>query len=349
MKPPFFAWFFALGLSLSLCVEAPGATPKFLNQKEASEAIVDDRADPYFSRLQPFEIGAKCLVKDSGKSLPQLQADARKTYAAESREFTPAEKEMLSWVAKEVDAMVEPEFPLVARTPWNFLKVSGKLEGGLPHTRGACIVLSEPVLATMLRYDQPEKRGFLRYILGKLILHEQIHVIQRLHPSLFPPLYTQVWGFRRAERLESHPWLIARNVVNPDGTDTGWVYPLKQENGKVQWIWPLLILNGAEGNTERMPQDFELVAIHVAETATGFKVQTKVDGSPDFQPIANTREYVAAFPTEYETYHPNEIAAEMIASYIAQQSMFPKGVAPRGEPALEKWATSIDWLKKNLR
>lgn len=344
MKIHLLTWITVLILPLTLC-----AAPKFLDQQEAALAIVDDRADPYFSQLQPLEIGAKCGVKDSAKSLAELRETARQTYAAEVKEFTPAEKQMLSWVTKQLQPVVEAEFPLVSRTPWTFLKVSGKLEGGLPHTRGACIVLAEPFLTRMMGGFQPAKLGFLRYFLGKLVLHEQVHVVQRLQPNVFPPLYTKVWGFRRAPHIESHPWLIARNVVNPDGADTGWVYPLKSENGKVRWIWPLLILNGPGGKTEAMPQDFQLVAINVVETGKGFKVQTLADGKPDFHPVAEVPEYARAFPTLDETYHPNEIVADLIASYIAQRSLIPQGARVAEEPSLEKCGASLEWLKANLR
>jgi len=345
MKRLLFTCFVAFLLPCILRAEAAAV---FLSQKEAAAAIVDDRGDPYFSRLQPLEIGVKCLVKDSGKGLEALQGEARKTYASEVLEFTPAEQEMLSWAAKELQVPLEATFPLVAHTPWRFLKVSGKLEGGLPHTRGACIVLAGPFLQNMLGYYTSEQKPFLRYFLCKLILHEQMHVVQRLHPEVFAPLYTKVWGFRRSDQIENHPWLVARNVVNPDGADTCWVYPVRTA-GKVQWIWPILILNGPGGSATRMPQDFQLVAVNVEETAKGFQAKTLPDGKPDFHPNAELPAYAGAFPTLDETYHPNEIAADMVASYFAQQHLLPKGASIKSEPSLEKWATSIDWLKVNLR
>ena len=93
------------------------------------------------------------------------------------------------------------------KTQWKFGCVSGKLyEGGLPHTRYDVIILPEYVVTN---YNDAE--------LSKLILHEKIHVYQKMYPKDIHK-YTQYHHFyKKIRRNEVHD---AR--ANPDLDE--WIY-----------------------------------------------------------------------------------------------------------------------------
>ncbi|MBL7187544.1 MAG: hypothetical protein ISS70_14570 [Phycisphaerae bacterium] len=92
------------------------------------------------------------------------------------------------------------KFPRFAETPWSFLKVSNKIEGGLPHTQGRHIVLCEGVCGRFAsRYKTAPDRAVSS--LAGLMIHEQMHVFQRANPEMFDALYTEIWGFIKAEEL----------------------------------------------------------------------------------------------------------------------------------------------------
>ena len=46
---------------------------------------------------------------------------------------------------EKIEPAVHDDYPAFAQTPWSFLKVYDRIEGGLPHTRGPHITYSERV------------------------------------------------------------------------------------------------------------------------------------------------------------------------------------------------------------
>lgn len=83
--------------------EAPAATlPSpvnihFPDLVEARSAILDDRDDPYFSRLQPLEMAAKTGRPVTGTTLDEQQANCRALYAADVASFSSTDQETLTW------------------------------------------------------------------------------------------------------------------------------------------------------------------------------------------------------------------------------------------------------------
>jgi hypothetical protein len=129
------------------------------------------------------------------------------------RDFSVYEKNKIINCVSKVDSILktinEPWFDGVkaCKTQWKFGFVSGKLyEGGLPHTRYDVIILPEYVITN---YTDDE--------LSKLILHEKIHVYQKMYPKDMDK-YTQYHHFyKKMRRNEVHN---AR--ANPDLDE--WIY-----------------------------------------------------------------------------------------------------------------------------
>lgn len=326
---------------------APAPRISLLDVAAGRKAIVDDSAEPYFERLQAAEIQAKTGVVSKGR-LAALRKEARGRYARAVQAFTPEEREVLRWLVNELHPVLLRDYPLIARTPWSFIKLSPELEGGYPHTRGGHIVLPTRHLAQAVELYASGEKDELRFQLGKLLLHEQAHVVQRAHPELFAKLYTELWGFKRLTQLRPGPWLEPRNVVNPDGTDTRWVYPVT-ENGQTRWVWPLVILEDTEATT--LARNLRMVAVALKEAPGGLQVETGPDGTPRMEELTSLASLTRSFPDRGDLYHPNEIASSFFATLVTVESLYPEEQFPREarEKLLKRWEPFRNWLRTNLR
>jgi hypothetical protein len=207
--------------------------------------------------------------------------------------------------------------PRLAEQPWSFIKVKGTLEGGMPHTRGPHIILPAPIFAPMrqLRGAGPGSRPF-----HSILVHEQVHVVERAHPEWFTKLYTDVLGFRRAEAVASHPWIDARQIVNPDGPDLRWVMPIESDDGTARWIWPRLLFSGPDATSFAGMQK---AGIEVEPDGGEGKFKPKLgpDGVPVHQQLDKVKAYAGAARTRQSSYHPNEIAADLLAAIVTSPEL----------------------------
>ncbi|HXE53850.1 MAG TPA: hypothetical protein VN541_12585, partial [Tepidisphaeraceae bacterium] len=193
---------------------------EFLGGDAARKAIVDESVEPYFSLLQPMDMTAKTGRPIVGSTIEQQRDECRGRYADAVREFTEEEKDGIRWYLDRIVPEAAKDFPRLARTPWSFIKVSGTIEGGLPHTRGQHIILPETLVAQLVRPTatrDPEWLALANF--GEMLIHEQTHVIQRKRKAEFAKFYEQVWGFQHARSIETGDWLTVHQVLDPDGVD----------------------------------------------------------------------------------------------------------------------------------
>jgi hypothetical protein len=326
----------ALVLAAPALRDAVAATPasapalRFLSAAEARSALTEGPEKQYFENLQLSEMRAKTGLALTGMSLAAAREQARKHYASEVLEFTPDERAAVEGVVIRLTPSLRQKAPLFARTGWSFLKVSSSVEGGLPHTRGAHIVLSPEVLVPFVVLYKRGRLAELDSFAANLMVHEQSHVVQRQNPALFATLNTEVLGFRRIDPAPLTAWLLERGVVNPDAPDCGWAYPVGEGSSR-RWIMPYLLLR--EGERPRMPQDFLLAGLDLVNANGGWSIVER-NGKPQVEPLAGIAEYNRAFPDPSQAYHPNEISADILAGWITGQ--------PTDHPLslkVSKWAT----------
>ena len=261
--------------------------------------------------------------------------------------FTDDEQNAIRWYIGKVHPVLQKRYPLFAQTPWSFLKVSNRIEGGLPHTRGKHIVLSGNVCRMLVQVKQ--RRGEGRALrLGGLFVHEQMHVFQRTHPDWCRSLYVDVWGFVRAEKIEGCDWLVKHHLTNPDGPDCSWVFPVRS-GGETRYIWPLVVF--AEGDrVKRMPRDFQMIAIDLAKTYNGFRVQTDGQGRPLSRRLTAVKEYTQVFFGGRNVYHPHEAAADLFSTIVMFDPLMlkDKRVAARFRQKLGKLGPLREWFQEHL-
>jgi hypothetical protein len=146
-----------------------------------------------------MEMATKTGKLLEAKDLAAQRDECRQRYRDAIRDFTADEKAALTALAGRVHDAWKGEYPLFADTPWSFLKVALPIEGGLPHTRARSIVLPETVTPFLARLT-PDTEPFL----AELLVHEQAHVVQRLHPEVFEALLGGGLG-GRAPQAPSNP------------------------------------------------------------------------------------------------------------------------------------------------
>ncbi len=289
----------------------------FLDRRAADDAIVDDTAQPYFELLEPEEMMFKTGQRLEGDD--QQQRDAlREIYRRGVGEFTRGQKRRLRKAVAQLEPVLAKHYPLVAERPWSFLKAEGPIERSLPHTRGPHIVLSDQAIRSGSR-------------LARLLLHEQLHVVQRKYPERFESLYTDVWGFAPMDPPTGNAWLRRHEMHNPDGTDY-WIFPLDDE-GEQRWIWPTLILDPEN-------RDVRVVAFEVDRGRSRFRIRISENGEPLFTDVRDVEAFSELFPFERDPYHPNEVAAEAFSRVVFEDMR-------SGVPSPE---TNVvrSWFRENL-
>jgi hypothetical protein len=319
----------ALWLALLVPQDAGKGAVRFLTAKEAADAIVDESMEPYFSLLLPPEMHAKTGSAVPGADLAAQREECRKRYRAAVLDFTDDEKTAIGAAAQSISGALKEAYPFLAATAWSFLKVDPSIEGGMPHTRGPHVVVPAKMAAAFallrVRGADPGKSR-----LAQTLIHEMCHVLQRAHPDLFADLYLNVWGFARAKGTPSDPWLDRVQMVNPDGPDVGWVFPVKNE------FWqPLVVIkDGVEKPS--MPRDFQFIGVAREKKGDTFAVRLR-DGKPVTVLLKDLPAYAEAFKGSSANFHPNEIFAELFAAMAMKDHIADPGPSAADHTTLRTW------------
>ncbi|HWX34436.1 MAG TPA: hypothetical protein VNZ53_44295 [Steroidobacteraceae bacterium] len=331
---------FALSLlmlfSLPVLCDESAATIRFLSHAEARAALTTGAERGYYARLQLPEMRAKTGLALENVTLEAAREQVRETYGARVEDFSADEQAALREVVTGLQTLLRTRAPLYARTPWVFIKVESTIEGGLPHTRGDCIVLSDALLARIVQMHA-KSASSAPLSLWNLLVHEQTHVLQRRHPELFVNLYTQSLGFHHVVFAPPPQWLIERNVLNPDAPDADWIFPVGDAAAR-HWILPEVLLLKLEH--PRMPDDFDVVAIDVRERdgAWGFADRSM---PASLQELSALPDFLRAFPVHEEMFHPNEISAGLLAAIITGSGI--------EHPEHPLWNKTRAWADQALR
>jgi hypothetical protein len=261
--------------------------------------------------LQLPDIRSKTGLGLEGVSLAAAREQARLAYGAATLDFTAEEQAALREALVSMQPLLTERAPIYARTPWSFIKIRSSIEGGRPHTRGDSIVLSDVVVAWILKM-RAQAPLIKPSLVWNLLVHAQTHIIQRQHPELFSQLYTSAFGFQHVELEATPTWISSLRVINPDAPEVGWIFSIDQGAVK-QWLLPDLLINNRA--YPQMPMGFQIVALGVKKHADRWQYLPPASpGNP--QLLYGLDAYIQRFPIHDELYHPNEIAANMLAAWI---------------------------------
>lgn len=257
---------------------------QFYGRQETTKLICEDSWDLPLNLLPPdnlrFEVGLAPntdLPKNAEESLTYI----KEKYAELSSEFTDKDKTQLTnWVTRLNDLTSET-WPMISAIPWHFAKMQPTFCKGRPHTRGLAIVLTEGALE---RFRKNETQAF------SILLHEKLHVIQRLMPYAFEAAFKR-YGYQSIT-LPSDTVQRFNFVRNPDAPTSKWAIRHQEQ---------LLLL---ATSLRHKGDDFEFV-----EKAYPTDGQSLGDPLEDSNILDHWR---AGFPIPTGHDHPNEVSAYLL-------------------------------------
>jgi len=323
----------------------------FLEKEKGGIAILDETFEPYFSQLQIREISAFVGEEPPTKEITAAREFARQKFALAVSDFTPREKQCISFVTKKVIGILqENKISLMVDHPWRFIKIEDWLCGGFAHTRGTYIILSQKHIDHLSKewsnHMTKEDEKALVKKLGGLLVHEQMHSLQRTFKSRFAQLYTKHWNFEHAIILNNDEILVDQ-VSNPDAPIAEWLIPNPVKNDSYYWLRTLLKKGSGVPimGKDFVDKVFSIEKVNgqysIKNDATGNLIHTTIDGIPF---------YKNSFPTSRGLDHPNEISAYLFSDYfqaLAEKSEpFGKATteASKNSTAFVEWINN--WMKE---
>ena len=320
----------------------------FLEKSQASIAILDETFEPYFSKLQRKEISTFVQEK-APKNIDSARAFARMKFSSAVMDFSSQEKEILTFVVKKTNIwLLENDINLMANQPWRFIKIQNWLCGGFAHTRGTYIILSQSYLDRLSTdwSDNMTEESELKLVtsLGGLLVHEQMHSLQRTFKSKFKKLYSENWNFIN-QQIKDEQEIIKDQVSNPDAPIAEWLIPDPEIRDKFYWIRTLITKNV---EIPEMGKDFVDVAFDIFKDKENYSL-IKLNNTISSRPLSELDFYTNSFPVKRGLDHPNEISAYMFSDF------FKAGYNSKS-PFLEKQTSSSDnydlflsWIKTDMK
>ena len=333
-------------LFISCKTEKNHSQIEFLDKKHGAIAILDESLEPYFSQLQIKEIEAFTNSKVPDTTIETARYYARERFASAVIEFTLEEKECINYVVKKANHILKQNnLGLMANHPWQFIKIEDWLCGGFAHTRGTYIILSQRHLdhltKTWSNNMSNEDEIKLMERLGGLLVHEQMHSLQRTYPAKFEKLYTQYWDFVKA-KVTSDQSITINQVSNPDAPIAEWLIPDSNKAGRYYWIRTLF---KETGEIPVMGKDFTEKVFIVENIDNNYQLVRNVDTDLVTLNLDDIKSYTDPYVVTRGIDHPNEISAYLFADYFK--------ILLTGKADDEKWnkpkvKAFTDWVENEM-
>ena len=274
---------------------------RFHSLDEGRQLIANEAWEPYITGatddMLRFSIGLK-----ADDPLPQQTKTralfVQQRYAEKVLEFTAAEQTLLSRLVRRLHKLTGPQWACVSRLPWHFVKVDSSFCKGMAHTRGMSIFLSERYLARM---ESDDSYGL------KLLLHEKLHVIQRVNGGRFSSLY-EGYGFQQIQLVDGE--LQRLNAAqNPDALDVNWAIRL----GESLSLLITVLAHSADGEIE-FREEYRQLNKQPDDT---YAIGAAIKRDDVFE------KWRESFPFRVGHDHPNEVSAYL--SGLLLESDYLKG------------------------
>jgi len=337
---------------ISIIHKSPLVHPRveFLSKEIGSKAILDESFEPYFSQLQIREIATFVMEKVPTNDIDEAREFAKIKFSSAVIDFTENEKQCITFVVQKVnELLIENDIFLMANHPWRFIKIEDWLCGGYAHTRGTYIILSQRHIDHVIEgwsdHMTTEEEETLIKRFGGLIVHEQMHSLQRTYGSRFNNLYSQYWNFINANVREEKSIQIDQ-VSNPDAPIANWLIPNKEEKDSFFWVRTLL-RKGPE--IPVMGKDFIDKVFFVQKSKNVFTVRKDSAGNPISTTMEDISFYKNSFPTNNGLDHPNEISAYMFSDYFTSLVSKTKPFAKATAESLKNTNAFIDWVNTEMK
>ena len=195
----------------------------------------------------------------------------------------------------------------IMSTPWKFVKLDSSVENGFPHTHNDIIFLPTNFVETIKNGVENDDVEVVYEKLGHILIHEKVHVWQRVEPELFYNLYRMMNIERLQFSEKTRKWLRKNTRTNPDGLELEWGY--KDERGKYYVFGSLWNKDATDMS------DIQNVAIPLVPNKTHSEWNITDYSINNITPIIKLKSWNNIIGLTHNHYHPNEISAEGIARY----------------------------------
>ena len=143
-------------------------------------------------------------------------------------------------------------------------------------------------------------------------IHEYLHILQRLNQNIFNMFYKKYWKFHSVpsiikDNIDNNVWLQTYHISNPDGLNNEWCI----KEGNTYYI-PFLMLN-PESIKEHKP-------ILLVANKYGLKYENEDAKIPQYENLENNPLYNKYTFGIRQSYHPNEIYANLVSEYIVNEN-----------------------------
>ena len=235
--------------------------------------------------------------KTNNKNIKFNQDNILKYYIHKILKFTDNEKNLLINHINHINN-VAPKF--ITNSDWNFIKLSTDIEAGMPFTLNKYIFFSDRFLNRL-----NIKHLFLENC--DTIIHEKIHIFQRLYPQIFKNFYINNLGVIYNKNIILTKDWKNKNLKNPDGLDINWIYPYKNK-----FYLPMLLFNNSTKGVNQIVIELKNIGKKFITT----KLSQDIYNFPPFK----------IYPKFISLYHPNEISAYIIPKIILKSHKFNKNI-----------------------
>jgi hypothetical protein len=175
----------------------------------------------------------------------------------------------------------------MANQPWRFIKIQNWLCGGFAHTRGTYIILSQAYLDRLSTdwSDNMTEESELKLVtsLGGLLVHEQMHSLQRTFKSKFKKLYSENWNFIN-QQIRDDQEIVKDQVSNPDAPIAEWLIPDPEIRDRFYWIRTLITKNI---EIPEMGKDFVDVAFDIFKDKENYSL-IKLNNTISSRPLSDS-------------------------------------------------------------
>jgi hypothetical protein len=291
-------WIVALAL-----LWAPGAAAtEILAATPEQGAAVLSAQDDFMQALTPADLSIRL-----GDTPDLTTAALGRFYASQTRAWTPAEQARLTALTARVQARIDA---LDAWLPDTILLIKGtpQIDGGMPHTRGAAIVMGASL---------PDDDARLEW----LFFHELFHVLSRANADRHDDLYSVI-GFQRCSRMNFAPEMRSAMFTNPDAPQVLHAAPISAADPSLL-ATPVLLANPPHYDPSKphLRNYFQIAMVALRRGPDGACTPV-TQGAPD--PAAMTAAiYAGAGRNTAYIFHPEELMADNFADLMTARSDAP--------------------------
>ena len=218
--------------------------------------------------------------------------DCQELYKNNLLEFNENEKDILN-------NFLEDFFSKLTKYHYIFnnlklIKITNKIENGMPHTRNIAIILPEKLITN--NYEM----NFIN-----LISHEQFHVFQRYNQNLINNLYTNYWNMKSIKNIPQE--ILDLNRTNPDALpNIHWLFPINNN----KYILPMCLYKRNSNNI----RETNNIYFTLEKDYQFLDLENEIQ-NPKL--LRDNEEFRSFFGNEVSNnYHPNELSASLFEILI---------------------------------